>query len=29
MGYKIENHPVTLRFLGAVDGKVVPSGTVM
>lgn len=29
MGYKIENHPVSLRFLGAVDGKVVPSGTIM
>ncbi len=29
MGYKIENHPVSLRFLGAVDGRVVPSGTVL
>lgn len=29
MGLKIEQHPVTLRFLGAVDGNVVPSGTVL
>lgn len=29
MGLRIEQHPVKLRFLGAVDGKVVPSGTVV
>lgn len=29
MVYKIEHHPVTLRFLGAVDGRVVPSGTIL